>query len=101
MGSCEPRNLPRYTPVKIIVVRKKLLGSAANALPDIDPRVMSERFTLNRSQQLALITPITREEVHLAMKGINITSLKEKIMATKGIDDNKCDGLNAFFSSNR
>jgi len=35
------------------------------------------------------------------MKGINITSLKEKIMAIKGIDDNKCDGLNAFFSSNR
>ncbi|KAK6785997.1 hypothetical protein RDI58_014522 [Solanum bulbocastanum] len=63
---------------KIIVVRKKLVGSAANALPDIDPRVMSEGFTLNRSQQLALITPITREEVHLAMKGINSTSLKEK-----------------------
>lgn len=64
---------------------KELLGSSTDAIPPIQPDIIKEGNVLDKSQQLKLIKPITVEEVHNALKGI---------------DDLKapgCDGFNSMF----
>ncbi|XP_019255085.1 PREDICTED: uncharacterized protein LOC109233666 [Nicotiana attenuata] len=70
---------------EILSFYKKLLGTAASTLPIVDPNVMQNGHTLTRQQQMQLIKPITKEEVHKALQGI---------------DDSKvpgCDGYNSHF----
>ncbi|XP_049343923.1 uncharacterized protein LOC125808249 [Solanum verrucosum] len=49
---------------------KQLLGICAEQLPVVDPKIMSNRYILNREQQLHLISPIAEEKVLLALKYI-------------------------------
>ncbi|XP_019259382.1 PREDICTED: uncharacterized protein LOC109237520 [Nicotiana attenuata] len=50
---------------------KQLLGSASENLPAIHPGVLQHGTRLNRSQQLHLIKPFTKEDVLQALKGID------------------------------
>uniref|UniRef100_A0A1S4AT00 Uncharacterized protein n=1 Tax=Nicotiana tabacum TaxID=4097 RepID=A0A1S4AT00_TOBAC len=70
---------------EIIGFYKRLLGSATDSIPAINPMEMKNGPCLNREMQLKLIALVSRMEV---------------INALKDIDDQKapsCDGFNAFF----
>ncbi|KAK6791905.1 hypothetical protein RDI58_010986 [Solanum bulbocastanum] len=50
---------------------KDLLGKAAQNIPSVSTTVMKNENTLNREQQIQLATKVTREEVKIALQGIN------------------------------
>lgn len=56
---------------KLIGFYKNLLRSCASELPVIHPEVMQNGPILNREQQLELITPITKLEIHDALHSIS------------------------------
>lgn len=56
---------------EILRFYKILLGTAASTLLVIDPDVMQKGNVLSRHQQLQLIKPVTKEEVQIALKGID------------------------------
>nr|XP_016486070.1 PREDICTED: uncharacterized protein LOC107806429 [Nicotiana tabacum] len=73
---------------KVLGFFGKLLGSSATQLPAVNPIILQYGRVLSREHQLALIAPVTREEV---------------VQALKDIDDLKapgCDGFNACFFKN-
>lgn len=56
---------------EIIGFYKKLLGTNAEQLPAIHPKVMQGGPIVNREQQFELTAPITKEEVYQALKDID------------------------------
>ncbi|KAH0776851.1 hypothetical protein KY290_008262 [Solanum tuberosum] len=70
---------------EIIEFYKKLLGSCATQLPAANPMVMRAGPVLDRNQQAQLIKHVTRQEVVMALQGINDAKAPG------------CDGFNALF----
>ncbi|XP_075084992.1 uncharacterized protein LOC107789115 [Nicotiana tabacum] len=68
---------------------QKLLRSAADTLPAIHPGIIKKGPMLSRSHQLQLIKPFTKEDVVLALKGI------DDLKAPGG------DGFNAYIFKNK
>lgn len=46
------------------------MGTVVDSLPAMNPRVLNLGHKLNGAQQLGLIAPVTKEEVHLVLKDI-------------------------------
>ncbi|KAH0778089.1 hypothetical protein KY290_009500 [Solanum tuberosum] len=70
---------------EIIEFYKQLLGSCATQLPTANPIVMRDGHVLDRNQQAQLIKHVTRQEVVMALQGINDAKAPG------------CDGFNALF----
>ncbi|KAG5620853.1 hypothetical protein H5410_006071 [Solanum commersonii] len=64
---------------------KDLLGKAAQNIPSVSTTVMKNGNTLNRKQQIQLATKVTKEEVIIALQGINYMKAP------------RYDGFNAHF----
>ncbi|XP_060210855.1 uncharacterized protein LOC132637843 [Lycium barbarum] len=59
---------PDQIEVGIMNFYKALLGTSADQLPAIDPRIMQNGNCLTKEQQLQLIVPVTKEEVYQALE---------------------------------
>nr|XP_009800378.1 PREDICTED: uncharacterized protein LOC104246284 [Nicotiana sylvestris] len=70
---------------EVVGFYKGLLGSSADTIPAIHLDIMKEENVLDRRQQLKLTEPVTVEEIHNALKGI------EDLKAPG------CDGFNIKF----
>lgn len=70
---------------KILEFYIGLLGTAAEELHAIDPRIMATKRSLNRTKQLMLIQTVTQNEVQVAIKGVDVNKAPG------------CDGMNAYF----
>lgn len=68
---------------EITMFYKGLLGTAADQILAIKPRIVKDRPLLQSEHQLILIKPVTTTEIHDALCGIGDTK-------TSG-----CDGMNA------
>lgn len=54
-----------------MIFYKKLLDSAIDWLPTINPSIVKEGYILTREQQPQLLEPVQREEVNAALSGID------------------------------